>query len=317
MNNYLYANLATGKISKGISGGGQSGNLPTFIIGEENKFNLYFLDFPKPSTYPSPALGDNFFYEPKTQVINTDITIRAGTKIGEYIINETIAANANNLDRTISGIMEGSGSAIFKPTAKATFIPGGGVYDFSGVVSVIINGIVSTSGPTPVEGALGPLPYYFSSYEIQQVVQKHGDTYVRANYFPLAFFEPLSNNPTLISQNFGRLIYTPASATAFPIIPGVVTVIQTGDYSYTFNYQNSFSYQMTGAAPVAPNSPGSPGGNSSLLGPAGKYGLLNFNSPDWNAIIGSNEEATIWVEIVIANQVVAQGSAILRKRLTS
>lgn len=329
MNNYLYANLATGKISKGISGGGQAGNLPVFIIGEENKFNLYFLDFPKPATYPSPALGDNFFYEPKTQVINTDITIRAGTKIGEYIINETIAANSNNLNRTATVINVNGISSTFKPTS--VFPSGGGEseagefnlkYVHTGIATISILGSITLSGPTPVEGsipsAIGDLPYFYSAYDIQRALQNFGDRTVAIYYSPY-----ITGVQTFVagSFNFSIPFSSPEAIRALPITNGIVSVNQTGDNSYNYLYTNSFPFNVTSDSFQNFESTSLPSGSSNLNltlnGAAGKYGALNFNSPDWSAVIGSNEETTIWIEIVTSNQVVAQGSAILRKRLTS
>jgi hypothetical protein len=320
MNNYLYANLANGKISNGISGAGQSGNLPLFILGEENKYNLYFTDFPKPTLYPSPALGDNFFYEPKTQVLNVPYTIRAGTRSGPAIISETIASNTNNLDRTITASSVISNLFEFKTALKISTgnQPPFGAIEW-GTASYQMSGAIGLSGAiptTPVEGffntGIGTLPYFYSGFEIQNLVQKYGDGVTATIYAPFPDEAYPGGSANYSSDTIRQTL--PSS--------GITAVQQTGDYSYAFSYSNFIfatrsypsydnppTYQPIEATIVSSSS-------TSLLGPAGKYGTINFNSPDWNTLIGNNDEVQIWLEIIVSNQTVAQGSAILRKKLS-
>jgi hypothetical protein len=87
------------------------------------------------------------------------------------------------------------------------------------------------------------------------------------------------------------------------------SVYATSDSSY------SFVYRGTATFPVVPkNNAGE--SSSTFIATPGKFSNLDFTNPSWQSLLGSGDEVEIWIDAVLDNKVVAQGSAILRKKLS-
>lgn len=263
MNNYLYANLATGKIGRSQTGGGK----PIFTIGESNKTQIYFLDYPNPN-YPSQALNDGFAFYPQPISQSQILTLKVGQAIGQEIISDN---TWSNLPENVSFNISKNGNLIYINTSP-TAITGG----------ITINATLGYEvGFPPTSFSQSDSFRYFANTPISQL--KYG------------------------LDNVAKVFLLGDQALS------ISSISQLDDYNIVYIYEVSGS--VTSGTTIL--SSGITTSNNTLSGPSGKYGTLDFTSPLWENIIGNNNEAEIWIDVMLGSSTVAQGAAILRKRLTS
>jgi hypothetical protein len=352
MNNYLFANIATGKLT-----GKRGGGTPVFTVGEQNPTQIYFLDYAKPGSYPSsiPPLGDAYSFS--TNPVNKDsssLTIRVGSPIGQSIVNQSSWSN-------LPSVVNGSFTGEFQPTGTVT-----------GAVS--LNGEISLS-PTPVSGVFRIrtsatkwvyLPYFASENDVKNAIFQMFDSVIQFASGELELLDPMPirnidyNLPPTPPEDW---TYRGPSYSsyfqAFPM-PGTNNLEPSGFNSTWINYvefinnqerynkevqkynneikkfnlQNKLSetplyVSQTGDFSFYYNIIGftKPGvsidtnqtfdiDTSNLLAPRGKYANLDFSSPSWDTLLGSDNEKEVWLDAVLDNRVVAQGRAIIRKKLS-
>ena len=87
-------------------------------------------------------------------------------------------------------------------------------------------------------------------------------------------------------------------------------MFQTSDYSFSY-----FGTQLISASYIIPAFNATLN-NSSGSAYFGKYGDLDFTSSSWSSIIGTKKEVPIWMEARIGNETIAQGNAILCRKMT-
>jgi hypothetical protein len=296
MNNYIYINLSTGKISRS-SGGGS----PIFTIGEENPLQVYFLDYNKPPTYNSstPPLGDPYTYtlEPINKA-SSNLVLRVGLKINNVISSQS---NWSNLPTNISAGFSASTNYTIL-TNSAAFVAGDAINILSGSVSCSQQPIsgslvcnLSTQivqswtyegtqivGEATTVSSSYTLPYYFSIYEVSQMADSFASLIgLRTERGEGQNFDPY----------FQKSVYA------------------TSDSSYNFVYRG------TARLVVIPGTTNAFGTHTFIATP-GKFSNLDFTNPAWQSLLGSGDEVEIWIDAVLDNKVVAQGAAILRKKLS-
>lgn len=295
MNNYIYANLSTGKISRSNSGG-----IPIFTIGEQNPIQVYFLDYNKPATYNSsiPPLGDPYTYtlEPVNKA-SSSLIIRLGNKIDSEISSQStwsnlptninfsfgatisdIATSPNTSIKILNGFVNCSQQPIIG-AAECSFT----VFVISGVGT---NSTLITSGLETTY----TLPYFFSIYDVTQMADSFASLVgIRTN----STINSYSSEPDPFQ---GKAVY------------------QTSDSSYAFSYRGNSTIRLA-VDPLTGN-PSQSTSTSTFVAASGKYSNLDFTNPAWETILGSNDETEIWIDAILDNKVVAQGPAILRKKLS-
>lgn len=269
MNNYLYANLVTGKISRSQTGGGR----PIFTIGESNKTQIYFLDYPNPN-YPSQALNDGFAFYPQPIEQNQTLTLKIGRAIGEDIILDN---TWSNLPTTVS--IQSTFIPTTAPDTKTDSEPWSGDILFS-------------IKPIPISG--------FVRFNFQLNFANDPPSTPKSSSF---LFNPL-NSISLFKNQLDDAIFQ---------LGGVSSISQTNDFNYLYSFRTGIQSQYyfdTNQLTISTT-------NNTLSGAPGKYGELDFTSPLWESVIGNNNEVEIWIDAMLGSSTVAQGPAILRKRLTS
>jgi hypothetical protein len=358
MNNYLFANIATGKLT-----GKRGGGAPVFTVGEQNPTQIYFLDYAKPGSYPSsiPPLGDAYSFS--TNPVNknsSSLTIRAGSSIGQSIVNQSSWAN-------LPSVVNGTFTGEFQPTGNSV----------TGAIS--LNGEISLS-PTPVSGVFRIrtsatkwvyLPYFASENDVKNAIFQMFESVIRftdsgkldeLDEIPIknvdynlpptppqnwvyrgplspqftadAIFPSFAGNPVLgeasnfnsVWINYVEFINNQERYNKdiqkynnevkkfnqqSTLIETPLYVSQTGDFSF---YYNIIGFTKPGVT-INTNQTFEID-TSTLLAPTGKYANLDFSSPSWNTLLGSENEKEVWLDAVLDNRVVAQGRAIIRKKLS-
>jgi hypothetical protein len=344
MNNYLFANISSGKLS-----GRRGGGIPVFTLGEENPSQIYFLDYPKPTSYTPtsyPPLGDPFTISTNTiNKNNSTFTLRAGSAIGPAI---TAQSSWSNLPNTIAS------------TYTAEYVQTSIFPIFNGP---LLSGSISISG----EISLSPAPA-FSSFRIRaqyRVARALTNSYVLGdpkftNWVYIPYYASESDIAAALEEVYAGLIEFKiiSNSQQLEIIDPPTPAISGGDAfsqqlqakEFTLNQQRynlekssgtstdspilvvqsgefSFFYQITGEA-IKTTISGATDlivfqgatdveiDTSRLITPYGKYANINFNNPAWDTFIGNENEKQIWLDAVLDNKVVAQGPAILRKKLS-
>lgn len=288
MNNYLSLNLVSGKLSK-FAGGGK----PKFVLNENNAVQLYVLDFPNPSTYPTASLGDAFGELTTRNFNSTPITINIGKRGDSKIISSSTLSNLpNNFD------------VAAKTLVTTTTSGDRSRVSFSGTISV---------SPIPEQSSL------FSLTVVGSGIERWGGTsFTRTQKSPFFSFDTSFSN---IEGIFLQSIAYCASETLDAAISNFVgctrldfynKVIQNSDYSYSFEY----TYETCSSTPTSSLGLSISIDSSKASPNYGKYGYLDFSSPSWDSIIGTKNEAPIWIEAMIGGDTVAQGYAIICKKMT-
>jgi hypothetical protein len=346
MNNYLFANLATGKIT-----GKRGGGVPVFTLGEENPTQIYFFDYPKPiPPYNAsiPPLGDAFTYSPTP--INKDssnLTLRIGTGIESAIIQQSSWSNLPNNavgvftieNQGFIGFVGISGEISIKPN------PADGVFKIRIPYQIrettFDNGQLRGSPPTRnyfTQWAY--IPYYASEAEIAATLLLLYSEIItpKSNLSPIQGIEYNEAFPGQ-SSFYLDLEKTNKEIEKYNIdnqpTQDAIKVVQSGDFSFFFSISGTtrtssltrysrVQSPTTGVSiietvtefQVLLSSQSPEIDTSKLNAPSGKYSNLNFNNPQWESLLGSENEKEIWIDTVLDNRVVAQGKAILRKKLS-
>jgi len=289
MNNYIYANLSTGKISRSNSGG-----IPVFTIGEQNPVQVYFLDYNKPATYNSsiPPLGDPYTYtlEPINKG-SSSLTIRLGNRIDSVISSQSSWSNLpTNINFSFGVSVQNvlvsinQSVSVLTGTVNCSQQPISGLATCSFQVSVV----TGPDGATTGLGTSYTLPYFFSIYDVTQMADSFASLVgIRTN----ATINQNSSEPDPFQ---GKAVY------------------QTSDSGYAFSYRGSSGVRLA----TNTNAPSSSQSTSNLIAASGKYSNLDFTNPAWQTLLGSNQEVEIWIDVILDNNIVAQGPAILRKKLS-
>jgi hypothetical protein len=275
MNNYLSLNLVNGRLGR-IAGGGR----PKFVLDEQNKVQLYVLDFPKPSTYPINSLADAYAYEiiPR-DFSGSSVMLKAGVRGGSTIL---ATSSLSNLPTNLT---------INSNSNANKYVSGGGfqvVYDASFNIS-----------SSPKSGSL---------FSVTSTITSTESSTVTSNIF--SFENTLSE----ISNAIVQAVAT-SSFIAFGPLSGASFLqddifFQASDYSYSFsakqrviNLPNPVTFTLTLNSVNASSNPG-------------KYGYLDFSSSEWDSVIGTKVETPIWMEAMIGEETISQGSAIICRKMT-
>lgn len=260
MNNYIYANLVTGKIGKTQSGGGK----PVFTVGELNETQIYFLDYPNPN-YPAGALNDGFAFSAQSADQNQPLTIRTGPAIGQVIASQNIWYSL--------------------PTNVTFNITKGDSSFFINTYPVSVSGNISVRGN---------MSYTLNSIGLPPITryQKYSFTYFSGM--------PLSELKTELDNLMNLFNTVPRAASR---------ISQIDDYSI---YYTSYSSPRIDDASMSVTT-----GLNNLRSASGKYSSLDFTSNQWDLLIGNNNETEIWIDVMLGSSIVAQGPAILRKKLST
>jgi hypothetical protein len=283
MNNYLSLNLVNGRLSR-FSGGGR----PTFTLNELNDVQIYLLDYPIPVTYPVEALGDAFSEITTRDFNNQVLTINVGARGQNKIISTTSFFNlpTNIISSTTSNVFyinlaEGTS------TIRAN-------YDVKFSVS-----------PTPIIGSLFSFTATFG----------YGGSIFSNTSAVFSFENTISEIKNILSTviyDTAVSFYTNYDSGGSFINEFTTNLYQTSDYSFSFigNHTMSFvTLPPTVSFNVTLN-------NVSASSNPGKYGSLDFSSLNWNSVIGTKKEVPIWMEAMIDNETIAQGNAILCRKMT-
>lgn len=276
MNNYLSLNLVNGKLGR-VAGGGK----PKFILDEQNEVQLYVLDYPKPTTYPPDSLADAYAYEiiPRN-FDSSNVTLKAGVR-GENAIIST--SSFFNLPTNLA--LNSSSSANDYPFGSGFTI----VYNASFNISSI-----------PIGGSL---------FSVTSTITSSSSATVTSSIF--SFENTLSE----ISGAITNAIQT-SSYEAYGGLSGAtpltsVNFFQTSDYSYSFS-----ASQVVISGVVSPVAFTLTLNNVSASSNPGKYGYLDFSSSSWDSVIGTKVETPIWMEAMIGSNTIAQGNAIICRKMT-
>lgn len=276
MNNYLSLNLINGRLGRVVGGG-----RPTFIMNEQNSVQIYVLDYPKPSTYPANALSDAYAFEVLPRDYNaSSITLSAGVRGGASILS------TNSFSNLPTNLVLSSNSNI---TALESII---GVYN----VTYELNFSVL---PTPMSGSLFTLSVSMGGFS---------QTSVKFSFENSTFEINKIITETIQNLSFKYVVPLPGSSNT-----GAITgnLFQTSDYSFSY-----FGTQLISAASYIIPAFNATLNNSSGSAYFGKYGDLDFTSSSWSSIIGTKKEVPIWMEARIGNETIAQGNAILCRKMT-
>lgn len=326
MNNYININLVSGKITRARGGG-----RPIFTLNESNASQFYILDYARPSTYTSTELGDAFTQtiSPVDKDANT-LTINIGERIDSAIISNSSWSNLN--DSVVFNQSVTFGTSFVDTDARGT-IDTDIIYKIA--TTTTYDAIVLLE-PTPVEG------YYFFNISYSD----GGGSYTYKDYKDKSRFfvktipsistsartsiltyqssdEDIKNAlnlalASLAAKSLERIQKViPISeevAKAYGVslsIMRVINFVRINDFSFSFTMESlirffSLSSPLFGLSSL----------NSNINSANGKFGSLNFNDPQWTTIIGNNNETEIWMDALLDGKVIAQGSAMLRKKLT-
>jgi hypothetical protein len=281
MNNYLSLNLVNGRLTRLVGGG-----RPTFILNELNSVQMYVLDYPKPSTYPTDALSDAYAYEILPRNFNSSsITLRAGVRGGASVLSTN---SFFNLPTNIA-ITSSSNFTYFEYSSGSIQAR----YDLKFSVE-----------PVPIIGSLFSFTVTFSGGSVLQSLTS-----------PVFSFENTASQIKAIIDNTINLasykyFFTVQSGGAVSDITS--NLYQTSDYSYSFFGNQNLTFievPVDTQINISLN-------NVSASSNPGKYGSLDFSSVNWTPIIGTKKEVPIWMEAMIDNETIAQGNAILCRKMT-
>ena len=291
MNNYLSINLVNGKLTR-YAGGSK----PRFILGEQNEVQIYCLDFSQPTTYPTDALGDAFS-EITTRDFNSKvITINAGKRGDSKILSTSSFFNLPNNFATGVNIQQEVNTIQYDEDTTREQV------SFSGIVSL---------QPIPEESSLFRITSYASA------------TKPNGPNPPLQYNSSLTspyfsfNNPSEASKTIDENIENTTRnlcnfLTVYSAIPTYKNISQISDYSFSFQY----IYVLNWSSSTGSFSASASIDTSRATANFGKYGYLDFSSPSWDAIIGTKNEAEIWMEAMIGSDTIAQGNAIICRKMT-
>lgn len=259
-----------------VVGGGR----PTFIMNEQNSVQMYVLDYPKPSTYPANALSDAYAFEVLPRDYNaSSVTLSAGVRGGASILS------TNSFSNLPTNLVLSSNSNITALEVNA------GVYN----VTYELNFSVL---PTPILGSLFTLSVSMGGFSQTSV--------------KFSFENSTSEINKIITETIQNLSFQYVGLLPGGSSTGAITgnLFQTSDYSFSY-----FGTQLIIASYIIPafNSTLNNSGGSAYFG---KYGDLDFTSSSWSSIIGTKKEVPIWMEARIGNETIAQGNAILCRKMT-
>lgn len=259
-----------------VAGGGR----PTFIMNEQNSVQIYVLDYPKPSTYPANALSDAYAFEVLPRDYNaSSVTLSAGVRGGASILS------TNSFSNLPTNLVLSSNSNITALEVNA------GVYN----VTYELN---FSFLPTPIPGSLFTLSVSMGVFSQTSVKFSFENSTSEINKIITETIQNLS---------FQYVVPLPGSSNT-----GAITgnLFQTSDYSFSY-----FGTQLISASYIIPAFNATLN-NSSGSAYFGKYGDLDFTSSSWSSIIGTKKEVPIWMEARIGNETIAQGNAILCRKMT-
>jgi len=284
MNNYLSLNLVSGRLGR-VAGGGK----PRFILDEQNEVQLYVLDFPKPSTYPPDSLADAYAYEiiPR-DFSGSSVTLRAGVRGGSAIISTN---SFFNLPTNLA----------LNSSANASL----NLVEFSFGQKVLLYDVFFSTSSIPSSGSLFSFTVTVSA--------TYGVTTTTRTVASATF--SLDNQLSEINKildnaiNVANSIISDSSNTN--LAPEVGVLYQASDYAYSYNkIINLNSADVTDVTlSVTLN-------NVSASSNPGKYGYLDFSSSSWDSVIGTKVETPIWMEAMIGSDTIAQGNAIICRKMT-
>lgn len=283
MNNYLSLNLVSGRLGR-VAGGGK----PRFILDEQNEVQLYVLDFPKPSTYPPDSLADAYAYEiiPR-DFSGSSVTLRAGVRGGSAIISTNSFFNLP----TNLALNSSANASLNKVTSSA---------------KVLLYDVFFSTSPIPSSGSL-------FSFTVTVSPNYSSSTYTRTvTSAAFSFDNRLSeiNKILDITINTANSIIDDTSNAL--LIPEAGVLYQVSDYAYSYNKIMALSntgFLNTVTLSVTLN-------NVSASSNPGKYGYLDFSSSSWDSVIGTKVETPIWMEAMIGSDTIAQGNAIICRKMT-
>jgi hypothetical protein len=276
-NIYLSLNLINGRLTRLVGGG-----RPTFTLNELNSVQMYVLDYPKPSTYPTDALSDAYAYEILPRNFNSSsITLRAGVRGGASVLSTNSFFNLpTNLVLTTNASLSTSD-----------------INNSSQNIAYTINFSVS---PIPVSGSLFSLTAAVGARD-------------SATSGRFSFENSISEISKIISNTiFSASVEYFGSISASSIGQITGNLIQASDYSFSY-----FGTQLVTGVNLTRN-PAFLASLNNVTGVSnpGKYGNLDFSSLNWNSVIGTRKEVPIWMEAMIDNETIAQGNAILCRKMT-
>jgi hypothetical protein len=282
MNNYLSLNLVNGRLTRLVGGG-----RPTFILNELNSVQMYVLDYPKPSTYPTDALSDAYAYEilPR-DFSSSSITLKAGVRGGASVLSTN---SFFNIPTNIA--ITSSSNVTYSETGSSS-------------VQALYNFRFSFQ-PIPIIGSLFSVTVTFSG--------GLGPVSVTSQIF--SFENTTSQIQNIIYNTIGTASskYYFANDTGGGAVGEITSnFIQTSDYSYSFSGNQLLTFievPTNTQINISLN-------NVSASSNPGKYGSLDFSSLNWNSVIGTKKEVPIWMEAMIDNETIAQGNAILCRKMT-
>jgi len=96
------------------------------------------------------------------------------------------------------------------------------------------------------------------------------------------------------------------------LAPEVGVLYQASDYAYSYNK----IINLTTAGDVTNVTLSVTLNNVSASSNPGKYGYLDFSSSSWDSVIGTKVETPIWMEAMIGSDTIAQGNAIICRKMT-
>jgi hypothetical protein len=294
MNNYLSVNLTNGKINRfGIGG------RPLFILGENNDTQLYFLDYSVPTNYPELALGDAFSEITTRDFNSKSLTLNAGVRGGNKILS------TNSFSNLPINILVNTQIFINLITSG-----GGTIVSLYGYISIpqIPNESSLFKISTTISG-LKRNPNIPFSRTNQSNLFSFNDSISNIKFafdssIKTTFLEAMDES----ASNFSGCNWN--ALNNFPFY--YESVSQISDYVFAFEYRARTCEQTPTSSFVASLSADS----SLAYGNYGKYGLLDFSSNSWNSVIGNKSETPIWLEAMIDNQTICQGSAIICRKMT-
>lgn len=259
-----------------VAGGGK----PKFILDEQNEVQLYVLDYPKPTTYPPDSLADAYAYEiiPRN-FDSSNVTLKAGVRGSNAIISTNSFFNLPTnlvLNTNSSAQIYGSQTAFFRCNFSYSSIPISGSL-FSFTITVQYNSTSFT---------------------------------ITSRSFSLE--NTLSQIDKIITESLGIAAVNAIGIIAInsPLPVPVSNLIQTSDYSYDYSATLTTN-GLSGALSLSLTL-----NNVSASSNPGKYGYLDFSSSSWDSVIGTKVETPIWMEAMIGSNTIAQGNAIICRKMT-
>ena len=291
MNNYISLNLVSGRLGR-FSGGGR----PRFILGEQNNVQLYFLDCPKPSTYPTEALGDAFSEITTRDFNSSNITINAGKRGDSRIISTSTFFNLPNnfsVDLTTNEEVNiiNIGELVFDLRKQVSF---------SGIISIL---------PIPEPSSLFRITSYGSGARTSS-----GPSFSASRTSQYFSFNNPSEAINAIKENIRSTTVNIIREISYSGMDDLTfeSVFQISDYAFSFQYIYQISqYSYTDNFNLSLSLD-----TSKATANYGKYGSLDFSSSSWDSIIGTKNEAEIWMEAMIGSDTIAQGNAIICRKMT-